>query len=111
VADGDEVDFEQLGTEFSDAVRSDINADDKSITTIQAFAVMFLVDCARANGLRASSYLRVASSSLSSVDYHQNEGFAEVWKTTVRGVRNLNVSVRGKPFLLFPLMNSVNGRR
>jgi hypothetical protein len=97
-AEGDDFDFDQFGTEFSDAVRSDIDADDKSITTIQAFAVMFLVDCARGNGLRASSYLRVATSSLSTVDYHQNEWFAEVWKNTVRGVRNLNVLVQGRPF-------------
>lgn len=90
-ADGDDFDFEQLGTEFSDAVRADIDADDKNITTIQAFAVIFLVDCARGNGLRASSYLRLATSSLSSVDYLQNESFVEVWKHTVRGVRNLNV--------------------
>jgi Fungal specific transcription factor domain len=96
-ADGDDFDFDQLGIEFSDAVRADIDADDKSITTIQAFAVMFLVDCARGSGLRASAYLRVATSSLSKVDYLQNESFAEVWKNTVRGVRNLNVLVNGRP--------------
>lgn len=33
-ADGDDFDFDQLGTEFSDAVRSDIHAGDQSITTI-----------------------------------------------------------------------------
>ena len=97
-AEGDDLDFDQFGTDFSDAVRSDIDADDKSIATIQAFAVMFLVDCARGNGLRASSYLQVATSSLSSVDCHQNEWFAEVWKNTVRGVRNLNVSVQEQLF-------------
>jgi hypothetical protein len=113
MADGEEVDFEQLGSEFGDAVRSDIDADDKSIATIQAFAVMFLFECARGNGLRASSYLRIATSNLSRVDYHHSEGFAEVWKNTVRGIRNLNVLVIGRPFPFppFPLMYPVNGRR
>ena len=92
----DEVDFEQLGGEFSDAVRQTLDADDKSITTVQAFAVMFLVDCARANGLRASSYLKVATSSLSGVAYQEIEGYIEVWKNTVRGVRNLNMSVQAQ---------------
>jgi hypothetical protein len=90
-SDNEEVDFDRLGIEFSDAVRASIDADDKDITTVQSFAVMFLVDCARANGLRASSYLRVASNNLSSVAFQENDGFREVWKYTVRGVRNLCV--------------------
>ena len=97
-ADGDEFEFEQLGTEFSEAVCSNIDPDDKSIATIQAFAVMFLVECARGQGLRASSYLQVATSILLSVDYHQNEWPAEVWRNTVRGVRNLNVLVKEASF-------------
>jgi hypothetical protein len=92
-ADGDEIDFEQLGGEFSDAARTDIDSEDDSITTIQAFAVMFLVDCARANVLRAAAYLRVATDKLSSIAWLGNEGFPEVWKNTVRGLRNLNVLV------------------
>jgi hypothetical protein len=71
----DEVDFECLGTEFSDAVRAGINVEDKSITTRQAFAVMFLVDCARASGLRASSYLEVATNNLASVAFLESDGF------------------------------------
>jgi hypothetical protein len=90
-ADGDDFDFEQLGTEFSDAARSDIDTDGNDITTVQTFAVLFLVDCARANGLRAGSFLQVATSGLARVDYQQNEGFPEVWKTTVRGIRMLNM--------------------
>jgi len=104
--EGDDFDFDQFGTDFSDAVRSDIDADDKSIATIQAFAVMFLVDCARGNGLRASSYLQVATSSLSSVDYHQNEWVSEVWKNTVRGVRNLNVEWAQMAFQVPPTIKS-----
>jgi hypothetical protein len=94
-ADADEVDYVRLADDFSDAVRNTINSEDRSVTTIQAFAVMFLVDCSRANGLRASSYLRVAINSLPNVDYQESEGFTDVWKHTVRGVQNLNVLVFG----------------
>jgi len=108
----DEVDFVRLGEEFSDAVRNSINSEERSVTTIQAFAVMFLVDCSRANGLRASSYLRVAINNLPNVDYQESEGFIEVWKNTVRGVQNLNVLVFG---LFIPhaytLTESASGHR
>jgi hypothetical protein len=90
---GDEADFGQLGLEFSDAVRADIDAEDKTVTTVQAFAVMFLVDCSRCNALRASSYLRTASNILASIETLEIEGFQDVWNDTVRGVHNLNVSV------------------
>jgi hypothetical protein len=91
VADADKVDFEQLGGEFSHSVRMSIDPEDTSVTTIQAFAVMFLVDCGRGSGLRASSYLKVATSDLHRVVYQESEGFPEVWKNTVCGIRNLNV--------------------
>lgn len=97
VAESDEVDFVQLGEDFSDAVRDDMSPEDKTITTVQAFAVMFLIDSARGKGLRASSYLRVATDSLSNVAYQTSDGFAEVWKNTVRGVQNLNVLVLVHP--------------
>ncbi|TVY82922.1 Nitrogen assimilation transcription factor [Lachnellula suecica] len=90
-AETDDLDYVRLGEDFSDAVRNNISPEDRRITTIQAFAVMFLVDSARANGLRASSYLKVAINSLSNVAYQESEGFAEVWKNTIRGVQNLNV--------------------
>ena len=93
VADTDEVDFMQLGEDFSDTVRKNIKPEDRSVTTVQAFAVMFLVDSARGNGLRGSSYLKVATSSLSRVAYQESDGFAEVWKNTIRGIQNLNVLV------------------
>jgi hypothetical protein len=111
VAEADVVDFERLGGEFSDAVRASIIAEDKSITTIQAFAVMFLVDCARANGLRASSYLKVATNNLASVAFLESDGFGEVWTNTVRGVRNLTVLVDCRPPFPFSLMGSVSGHR
>ena len=95
--DSDEADFEHLAGEFGDAVRMEINPNDRSITTIQSFAVLFLVDCARSNALRAASYLKVATNSLPEVAYQDWEGFQEVWKNTIRGVRNLNMSVEAFP--------------
>jgi hypothetical protein len=91
--EGDETDFDQLAGDFGDAVRTSIDPDDLTITTIQAFAVLFLVDCARGNGLRAFSYLQIATASLSAVTYQEIDGFEEVWKNTVRGIRNLNMLV------------------
>lgn len=101
-SEGDGIDFEQLEGEFSDAARADIDCEDKRITTIQAFAVMFLVDCARANLLRAAAYLRVATNKLSGISWLDNEGFSEVWKNTVRGVRNLNVEWAQATFQVSP---------
>jgi hypothetical protein len=112
VADTDEVDFVQLGEDFSDAVRMDIKPEDSSVTAVQAFAVMFLVDSAHGHGLRASSYLRVATDSLSNVSYRPSDGFAEVWKNTIRGVQNLNVLVSSHPILdLSILIDSASGHR
>ncbi len=93
-ADSDDIDFDQLSAEFGDAVRANIDPNDNNITTVQSFAVLFLVDCARSNGLRASSYLKVATNGIQSVTYQECEGFQEVWKNTIRGVRNLNMSVQ-----------------
>lgn len=89
----DSIDFEQLGREFSEAARDGIDPEDRRVTTIQAFAVIFLVDCARGKGLRGSSYLKLASSSLSNVVVSENEGFSEVLVNTCRGIRSLNVWV------------------
>ena len=89
-SDTDEVDFEHLGRNFSDAVRAEIDSNHRGITTIQTSAVMFLVLSARSEGLRAASYLKIATSNLSHIEHPDNEGFQEVWKNTVRGVRNLN---------------------
>jgi hypothetical protein len=47
---------------------------------------MFLVDCARTNGLRALSYPKVATNNLASVTFLESDGFPEVWKNTVCGI-------------------------
>ncbi|KAL5351050.1 hypothetical protein ACLOAV_004624 [Pseudogymnoascus australis] len=67
--------YDQLVIRFAEAFRADFDTADESITTIQATAVMFLVDLAGGFGLRASSYLRLAS-----------EKIAEFSSTTVYGV-------------------------
>lgn len=90
-ADADEVDFDRLRLEFSNAVRVSLDPEDHTVTTIQAFGVMFLVDCARSKSLRASSYLRVATNSL--VHVAVSEVDPEVWKNTIRGIQNLTVLV------------------
>jgi hypothetical protein len=88
-ADTDEI--EQLGLSFSDAVRLEMEPDDRCLTTIQALAVMFLVDCGRGHGLRASSYLTLASKNLSNIEILYEDGFLEVLRDTTRGIRNLNM--------------------
>jgi len=98
--DTDDVDYEQLGREFSDAVRSNIDGEDRRITTIQTFAVMFLVGAARSEGLRASSYLKIATNNLSWMVRLNIEGFQEVWRNTARGLRNLNRLVVLRDLLL-----------
>jgi len=99
-ADTDEVDYEHLGTDFSDAVKAELDPDDTSITSIQAFAVMFLVECSHANGLRAASYLRIATDNISRVPLLDDEGFKEAWGNTVRGLDNLNALVALPPFII-----------
>jgi hypothetical protein len=103
-AESDEI--EQLGLAFSDAVRANINPQDHSLTTVQAFAVMFLVDCARGQALRAASYLKVASCILSSIEIFDHDGYGEVLWNTRRGIHCLNVYVTTPIQLSFLLTDS-----
>ncbi|TAQ83428.1 hypothetical protein B7494_g8248 [Chlorociboria aeruginascens] len=80
-----------LGEGFIEAVQAEIHPDDYKLTTVQACGVMFLVDCAEGRGLRGASYLKHALSILPSVIQLDSEGFAEVWATTIRGIRNLSI--------------------
>ncbi|KAL2061541.1 hypothetical protein VTL71DRAFT_6918 [Oculimacula yallundae] len=89
--DGDGLDYGKLAVEFSNAARKELEADDKNITTIQAFAVMYLVDCAGGNSLRAAAYLRISTLALRQMIRQENDGFGESCKATVRGIRNLNI--------------------
>ncbi|KFY05406.1 hypothetical protein O988_00017 [Pseudogymnoascus sp. VKM F-3808] len=86
-----ELDYDQLGVHFSDAFLAGFEPDDKSITTIQAAAVMFLVELGRGFGLRASSYLRLATESIAEFSGSSNDELPVVLKNTIQGIRCLNV--------------------
>lgn len=91
-SDGEEL--EHLKDDFSEATRAALDGADSKVTMVQAFAVMFLVDCARANVLRAEAYLRVATRGLTkAARLKKSEQFEQTWRSTVCGIRNLNVSV------------------
>lgn len=109
--DKDVIDFEQLGVSFSDAVRSSIDPDDKSLTTIQAFAVLFLVDCARGRCLKASVYLKIASAAMSEIAITDVPDFREVVQYTSRGIKNLNAYLNPDSLPSLRLIDAVNGRR
>jgi hypothetical protein len=94
-----ELDSDQLGAQFSEAFLAGFEPDDKSITTIQAAAVMFLVELGRGFGLRASSYLRLATESIAELSASSNDELPYVLKKTIQGIRCLNVLV---PFVLIP---------
>jgi hypothetical protein len=87
----DQLAVEQLQTGFMTALWSDIDPSDRNLTTIQAFAIMFLIDCARGQGLRASTYLKVAAEGLSNVAVIDLDDFSDVLKVTSRGIECLNV--------------------
>ncbi|KFY95925.1 hypothetical protein V500_02610 [Pseudogymnoascus sp. VKM F-4518 (FW-2643)] len=86
-----ELDSDQLGIQFSEAFLTGFDPDDKSITSIQAAAVMFLVELGRGFGLRASSYLRLATESIAELLASSSEELPCVLKKTVQGIRCLNV--------------------
>jgi hypothetical protein len=106
-----EVDFEHLGHGFSEAARASIDAEDRIITTIQAFAVMFLVDCARGKALSGTPYLEIASKSLPKVVWSEVEGFVEVLTNTSRGIRSLCMYVITLSALRAALTSIVSGHK
>ncbi|KAI9742923.1 MAG: hypothetical protein M1818_003652 [Claussenomyces sp. TS43310] len=87
----DEIDFEQLGRKFSEAARTNINAMDRSLTSVQAFAVLFLVESARGKCLRASSYLQIATHNLSHIAIQDHDSFCQPLRDTTRGIQCLNI--------------------
>lgn len=107
VSEADEIDYEQLGIDFADAVRTQIDPDDRNITTTQALGVMFLLDCARGKGLRGSCYLEMAKSSLTNLTEVEAEGFLTVLKETARGIRSLSMFV--PPLSFNPPSNALSG--
>lgn len=105
------IDYVKLGQEFSDSVKAEIDSQDPTVTTVQAFAVMFLVDLSHSNALRAASYLRTAAEILAKVDMLEIDGFQEVWYDTVKGLHNLTMFVSDLLHYVSGLTNPVNGRR
>lgn len=111
-SDFGDIDFDQLGARFSDAARTRINPEDRRLTTIQGFAVLFLVDCARGRGLSGFSYLQIASNSLLHVAFSRDEAFLEVLMNTNRGIRSLCVYVYAPLVFLNPMLTwAVSGHR
>lgn len=96
----DESDFEipmdeGLGDRFMDEGRASIKPEDHNkLTTIQAFAIMFLHDAGSGKALKASSYIRFASTSLMDINC-QRDVHRDAWQITVWGVHTLNVCVQG----------------
>ena len=87
----DTLNFQDLSIKFSDAVRDELSVDDSGLTMIQAFAIMFLVESTRGNGLLATSYLNIAAEGLSRVDPQIRISAPDVWTSTVLGIQGLNV--------------------
>lgn len=82
---------ELLGSRFADTARAQIDISDRSITTVQALAVLFLFDSARGQSLKATQYLANASNRLVKVIHQDSEGFADVFNNTYNGLRILSV--------------------
>lgn len=89
-SDDDEDDYGELSTRFADAYRDNFDPLDRSITTIQATAVMFLVELAKGSG-RAGAYLKLATGSIMEVASMGRTIPSVVLRTTIQGIRCLNV--------------------
>lgn len=91
--DDDTIDYKRTGAQFSDWVRENIDPQDKSLTNIQAFAVMFLVRCAQGKGFGGSKYLTIASRSMESLKTSKSDSidYRQIWRETVKGINSLNV--------------------
>jgi len=104
--DGDTTDFELLGKDFSDAVRQELDHEDNSLLTVQAFAIMFLVACAKGKGLHASQYLTVANNLMANLECVGDEGYERVWRNTARGLHCLNIEWAQMTFRIPPSFNT-----
>ncbi|KAI9824068.1 MAG: hypothetical protein M1832_002136 [Thelocarpon impressellum] len=91
-SDWDAMLAEGVGDKFMDEGRSLIKPEDHNrLTTIQAFAIMFLADAGAGKALKASSYIRFASGSLVDAGL-QYETHRDAWQITLWGVHSLNVA-------------------
>lgn len=89
---GDEirgVDVSSLCGAFMDEARASLNTDNfHHMTSIQTFAVMYLVDLGSGKAQNAMKYLRTAVDSLKSIHGHQQS--AEALELSAWGIRTLN---------------------
>ena len=77
--------------DFAAAFEKEFDPTDKRLTTIQATAIMFLVELSRG---KASSgpYLKVATENIIEMSGPLSSSMPSlIWKPTIQGIRNLNV--------------------
>ncbi|KAF7880489.1 uncharacterized protein EAF02_007335 [Botrytis sinoallii] len=100
----DTIDYKQMGSQFSDLVRSSIDPQDNSLTNIQAFAVMFLVRCVEGQGLSGSIYLIIARRSIESLRPNNSDSvnYQQALRETIKGINSLNVEWAQMAFKMSP---------
>ena len=105
------IDPAALGEKFMEEARSHITPDIYyKMSTLQTFAIMFLVDLSAGKGSRASSYLRIAADKLNSRIESQN--YTETTEIASWGLYVLNMFVtRGSDLREFQLTSAAAGRR
>ncbi|KAM3067486.1 hypothetical protein ACMFMG_011631 [Clarireedia jacksonii] len=104
--DGDTTDFDLLGKDFSDAASHMLDHKDYSLVNVQAFAIMFLVACARGKGLLASEYLTMANNLMANLKCFEGEWYERVWRNTARGLHCLNIEWAQMTFRTPPVFNT-----
>ncbi|KAI9678246.1 MAG: hypothetical protein M1817_006191 [Caeruleum heppii] len=91
-------DTEALGERFMAEGRSAIRLEDHNkLTTVQTFAIMFLFDSGTGKALKASSYIRFASSTLLNLSM-QGDLHRDAVQITLWGISTLNLYVSFDPF-------------
>ena len=83
--------FDRVGENFAAAFEKEFDPTDKRLTTIQATAIMFLVELSRG---KASSgpYLKLATENIIEVSGPLSNSMPSlICKPTIQGIRNLNV--------------------
>ncbi|KAF7899596.1 hypothetical protein EAF00_003932 [Botryotinia globosa] len=93
VLEGDRANYKELGQRFADVVKNNIDAEDMSLMTIQAFAILFLIDSAQGYRTHASAYLEVPSNSLMNLEHVGLGSEAEWAQVTFRMLAALIVKV------------------
>lgn len=83
--------FDRIGEDFAAAVERDLDPTDKRLTTIQATAIMFLVELSRGKAT-SGPYLKLATENIIEVSGPLSNNMSSlICKPTIQGIRNLNV--------------------